>query len=176
MHINVRGATRQYCLSGWLTDLVKSTFVLKHRFETPGYKWVGRYLRIYDTPVIIALPNCRLPKYLRYLHCLGNYRDVCMRGRMGQVVRRLTSRYRKLDIAGFNSGCWHCQPCKPSISHAGVDKLVAICVQWMTTVDCCEGKAYGCTTTGTWLMQMAAQATVCWFPAVRTCILKRSNI
>jgi hypothetical protein len=62
-----------------------------------------------------------------------------------------------------------------AVHQSGVGKLVAISWQRMTTVEGCEAKACGCTMTGVRLMQLVAQTTTCWFPAVRSGVLRSSN-
>jgi hypothetical protein len=63
-------------------------------------------------------------------------------------------------------------PGADAVRPAGVSKLVAISMQWVTAVEDCKGKGWGCKMAGLWTMQQEAQTTIRWFPAVRTGALK----
>ena len=54
-----------------------------------------------------------------------------------------------------------------AIHPSGVGKSVAVSIQWMTTVEGCDGKkACNCTMAGMLLMQPTAQTIAHWFPGV----------
>lgn len=76
---------------------------------------------------------------------------VGVRCRMDAVTLGLTSLYHKRSSPEFNSrgsDGQPSQPVRPSVRPYGVDRLVAVNKQWVTTVESCEIEAWGCEMAG----------------------------
>jgi hypothetical protein len=65
-----------------------------------------------------------------------------LRGRMGQVVRRLASLHHESEGPGFKPWGGQVQPSRRSL---GVGKVLTVTILWVTIVESCKCKAYGCT-------------------------------